>query len=49
VLVWAALKVLYLTVLERRAKGANVTGRIKNWQSALNTLVMYYGDRLTSQ
>jgi putative transposase len=48
VLVWAALKVLYLTVLER-AKGANVTGRINNWQSALNTLVMYYGDRLTSQ
>jgi transposase-like protein len=45
----AAMKVLYLTVLERRPNRANPTGRIPGWKSILNTLAMTYGDRLTIQ
>ncbi len=42
----AAMKVLYLTVLERRPNRANPTGRIPGWKSILNTLAITYGDRL---
>jgi transposase-like protein len=41
-----AMKVLYLTVLERRPNRANPTGRIPGWKSILNTLAITYGDRL---
>ncbi len=39
------MKVLYLTVLERRPNRANPTGRIPGWKSILNTLAITYGDR----
>ena len=42
----AALKVLYLTVLERRPNRKNPTGVISGWKSILNTLAITYGDRL---
>jgi putative transposase len=42
----AAMKVLYLTVRERRPNRANPTGQINGWKQILNTLAMTYGDRL---
>ena len=42
----AALKVLYLTVRERRHNRANPTGQVNGWKAILNTLSMTYGDRL---
>jgi transposase-like protein len=42
----AAMKILYLTVKERRPNRANPTGQINGWKSILNTLAMTYGDRL---
>ena len=42
----AAMKILYLTVRERRPNRANPTGQIHGWKSILNTLAMTYGDRL---
>jgi putative transposase len=42
----AAMKILYLTVRERRPNRSNPTGRINAWKSILNTLAITYGDRL---
>jgi putative transposase len=42
----SALKILYLTVLERRPNKSNPTGQINGWKSILNVLAMTYGDRL---
>ena len=42
----AAMKVLYVTVLERRPNRSNPTGRIPGWKSILNTLAITYGDRI---
>lgn len=42
----SALKILYLTVRERRPNRANPTGQINGWKSILNTLAIAYGDRL---
>ena len=42
----AAMKILYLTVSERRPNRSNPTGRINAWKSILNTLAITYGDRL---
>lgn len=42
----AAMKVLYLTVLERRPNRTNPTGQVAGWKAILNTLSMTYGDRL---
>jgi putative transposase len=42
----AALKILYLTVRERRANRTNPTGKINGWKAILNTLAIAYGDRL---
>jgi transposase-like protein len=42
----AAMKILYLTVRERRPNRSNPTGRIPAWKSILNTLAITYGDRL---
>jgi transposase-like protein len=42
----AAMKILYLTVRERRPNRSNPTGRITDWKSILNTLAITYGDRL---
>lgn len=44
----AALKILYLTVRERRPNRTNPTGRIIGWKSILNVLAITYGDRLTN-
>jgi putative transposase len=43
----AAMKVLYLTALERRPNRSNPTGQINGWKSIMNTLAITYGDRLT--
>jgi transposase-like protein len=42
----AALKILYLTVRERRHNRSNPTGKINGWKAILNTLAITYGDRL---
>jgi putative transposase len=42
----AALKVLYLTAIERRKNRTNPTGRVSGWKSILNTLTIHYHDRL---
>ena len=42
----SALKVLYLTIRERDTRGGNVTGRVRNWKTVLNTLALHYGDRV---
>jgi putative transposase len=44
----AAMKVLYLVATTRQANRENMTGRINNWKSVLNTLAIHYGDRLTT-
>ena len=43
----SALKILYLTVLERRPNRANPTGRIPDWKAILNVLAITYPDRIT--
>jgi transposase-like protein len=42
----AALKVLYLTAIERRKNRSNPTGRINGWKQILNILTIHYGDRI---
>ncbi len=42
----AAMKILDLTVRERRPNRTNPTGRISGWKAILNTLAITYGDRL---
>jgi transposase-like protein len=42
----SALKILYLTVRERRPNRSNPTGRINGWKNILNVLAITYGDRL---
>ena len=44
----AAIKVLYLTAIERRKNRQNPTGRINGWKSILNALTIHYGDRLAA-
>ncbi len=44
----AALKVLYLTSIERRKNRTNPTGRISGWKRILNTLTIHYHDRLVA-
>ena len=42
----SAMKILYLTVRERRPNRSNPTGKINGWKNILNTLAITYGDRL---
>ena len=42
----AAMKVLYLTAVERRKNRSNPTGRINGWKAILNTLTIHYNDRI---
>jgi hypothetical protein len=42
----SAMKILYLTVRERRPNRSNPTGKINGWKSILNTLAITYDDRL---
>jgi putative transposase len=44
----AALKVLYLTAIERRKNRTNPTGRINGWKAILNALTIHYSDRITA-
>ena len=39
---------LYLVVRTPRINRANVTGKTSGWKAALNTLALYYGDRITN-
>ena len=43
----AALKVLYLVIRTPQKNRANVTGGTPGWKAALNSLTMYYGDRIS--
>jgi transposase-like protein len=43
----AAMKVLYLVVQDHRPNRTNVTGKTKSWKSVINTLKLYYEDRIT--
>ena len=43
----AALKVLYLVIRTPRPNRTNVTARTPGWKSALNSLALFYGDRIT--
>lgn len=45
----AALKVLYLVITNPLKNRSNITGKTVGWKHALNTLAMYYGDRLGLQ
>ncbi|MEM8619182.1 MAG: IS256 family transposase [Actinomycetota bacterium] len=44
----AALKVLFLTAIEKRKNRSNPTGRINGWKSILNTLTIHYHDRINA-
>jgi transposase-like protein len=44
----SALKVLYLTAIERRKNRTNPTGRINSWKTILNALTIHYSDRITA-
>ena len=44
----SALKVLYLTAIERRKNRTNPTGRINGWKQILNALTIHYSDRITA-
>jgi transposase-like protein len=43
----SAVKILYLTIRSRDARGGNAIGRVKNWKQVLNTLLLHYGDRIS--
>lgn len=43
----AALKVLYLVIRNPLKNRPNITGRINGWKDILNTLAMFYGERIT--
>ncbi|MDE1675351.1 IS256 family transposase [Nocardia gipuzkoensis] len=43
----AALKVLYLVVRNPLKNRQNITGRISGWKDILNTLALFYGERIT--
>jgi putative transposase len=43
----AALKVLYLVIRNPQRNRTNVTGRVPGWKAILNTLTLFYGDRIT--
>ncbi|MCX4094582.1 transposase [Nocardia sp. alder85J] len=43
----AAMKVLYLVIRNPLKNRQNITGKISGWKDILNTLAMFYGERLT--
>ncbi|MGY4103986.1 transposase, partial [Nocardia sp. R16R-3T] len=43
----AALKVLYLVVRNPLKNRQNITGKIAGWKDILNTLALFYGERVT--
>lgn len=44
----AALKVLYLTSIERQKNRKNPTGRVHGWKDILNAITIHYADRLAA-
>jgi putative transposase len=42
----AAMKVLYLVIRNPLKNHPNITGKISGWKDILNTLAMFYGERL---
>ena len=42
----AALKVLYLTIVNRDPRGGNAIGRVAKWKHALNQLAVFFPDRM---
>lgn len=44
----SAIKILYLTIKTRDVKGGNAIGRVRNWKSVLNTLILHYGERISN-
>jgi putative transposase len=40
------LKVLYLVIQDKKQDRANVTGKTNGWKSVINTLKLYYDDRI---
>jgi putative transposase len=45
--VQAGLKVLFLVIRTPVKNRANVTGGTPDWKEALNSLTMYYRDKIT--
>ncbi len=47
----AALKVLFLAICENRKGGVepSAVGRVRNWNQALNSFAIYFGERITGQ
>lgn len=43
----AALKVLYLVIRNPIKNRPNITGKISGWKDILNTLALFYGERIT--
>lgn len=43
----AALKVLYLVIRNPLKNRQNITGRVSGWKDILNTLALFYGERIT--
>lgn len=43
----AALKVLYLVIRNPIKNQPNITGKISGWKDILNTLALFYGERIT--
>ncbi len=43
----AAMKVLYLLLQDHRPNRTNLTGKTRGWKSVINTLKLYYEDRIT--
>lgn len=44
----AAMKVLYLTSIERQKNRKNPTGRVHGWKDILNAITIHYADRLAA-
>lgn len=44
----SALKVLYLTAIEKRKNRTNPTGRTNSWKPILNALTIHHSDRITA-
>jgi transposase-like protein len=44
----AALKVLYLVATQKRKNRSDLTGKVNGWKTILNTLTIYYGDRIAA-
>jgi putative transposase len=44
----SAIKILYLTIKTKDIRGGNAIGRVRNWKSVLNTLILHYGERISN-